>query len=271
MAAPMHSFTTSTAPALLAGSGWPFAGTAHRMGETLPPGPWFWALDPESGDRAPAGTEPVCLGLCGDPWASGLSAFAARRLVAQLAARPAGELIVVTGSLDLLSSLPVLQALARAGRLSAWVRIPSLDERVSAQVEPGGATPGERLSLVRALCEAGIVPGVVVPALQGVNDQARAVSAVFGRARSAGARRAVLAAVEPRRENAMAPDLYVAWLGLLAARLRRQHGLLGPSAQAPSAPPAVVRPSNERLGPRRARERQAPQLSLGLEVTREPA
>src|SRR5688572_24457547 len=99
MAMPMHSFSTAPGPALAAGSGWPLPGGARRPGALAPAGAWFWALDTEAGDAAPRGAEPVCLGLFGDPW-EGLGAFAARRVLAELAARPAGAVAVIAAGAD---------------------------------------------------------------------------------------------------------------------------------------------------------------------------
>lgn len=66
--------------------------------------------------------------------------------------------------------------------------VATLDEEVSARLEPGVAPPRQRIRTIRLLTDAGIAAGIAVaPVLPGLTDQPRSLAAVLATAREAGA------------------------------------------------------------------------------------
>ena len=94
---------------------------------------------------------------------------------------------ILTKSPLLLRDLDLLKR-ARAGRSTANLSIPTLDERTWRATEPRTPNPNARFEAVAALNRAGIPTGdPVAPLMPGVNDSPEQVERILERAREAGA------------------------------------------------------------------------------------
>ena len=79
---------------------------------------------------------------------------------------------LVTKSPLVLRDLPLLVDLARQGNFTAYLSVPTIDERVWRETEPHTPSPLARLDAVRKLNEAGVPAGVLIaPLMPGINDQ----------------------------------------------------------------------------------------------------
>lgn len=81
-----------------------------------------------------------------------------------------------------------LAELAAAAPVEVWCRLPTLDRRLAAALEPGLPPPGVRLAGLRSAREAGLRAGLLVaPLLVGVHDCERDLADLFAAARRSGA------------------------------------------------------------------------------------
>ena len=84
--------------------------------------------------------------------------------------------------------------MSREASVSVSLSIPFSDDAMSRTIEPNASLPSQRFETLRLLSAAGIRTGVgVAPVIPGLNDSQ--ISAVLGRARSAGATSAFLTLV----------------------------------------------------------------------------
>jgi hypothetical protein len=80
--------------------------------------------------------------------------------------------ILVTRSPGVLRDLDLLIPMAQENRLRLLISLCTLDEGLSAQLEPNGALPSERLTAIRRLSKAGIPVGLQIgPILRGITDE----------------------------------------------------------------------------------------------------
>lgn len=96
--------------------------------------------------------------------------------------------IVTKGAL-VLRDLDLLAPMAERGLASVYLSVTTLDNRLSARMEPRAAAPHTRIRTIRALAEAGVPVGVLVaPVIPMITD--RDLEAILEAAREAGARSA---------------------------------------------------------------------------------
>jgi DNA repair photolyase len=82
----------------------------------------------------------------------------------------------------------VLADASRRASVVVSVSIATLDEELGRRLEPGVASPRNRLRAIRMLSDAGIAAGVALaPVLPGLTDGPRQMAAVLAAARDAGA------------------------------------------------------------------------------------
>jgi DNA repair photolyase len=213
--------------------------------------------------------EEVALGTATDPYQPAEGRFRlTRACIVELAASGTPFSIVTRGPL-ILRDLDVLRAAAHDVRVSVYVSLPTLDERVWRTTEPGTAPPASRLRAVRALADAGIDVGIgMAPILPGLSDAPAQLAAAVREARAAGARTIWASVVHLR------PGVREHFLEALAhdwpEQVERYESLFGTRAYLPAE---VVREitapvSEARLAtpsPRRRQVRAQPrQLALSL-------
>src|SRR3546814_5091116 len=85
-----------------------------------------------------------------------------------------------------LRDLDLLAPMAQRGLASVYLSVTTLDNRLSAKMEPRAAAPHTRIKTIRALDEAGVpVGGLVAPVIPMINDSE--LEAILEAARAAGA------------------------------------------------------------------------------------
>ncbi|WP_337243486.1 PA0069 family radical SAM protein [Luteimonas sp. gir] len=93
---------------------------------------------------------------------------------------------LITKSAGIVRDLDLLAPLAAQGLVTVHVSVTTLDNRLSARMEPRAAAPHARLRAMRALAAAGIPVGVMVaPVVPAITDHE--LEAILGAAREAGA------------------------------------------------------------------------------------
>jgi len=98
-------------------------------------------------------------------------------------------LTVITKNALIERDLDLLAALARENLVYAFVSITSLDNRLSAKLEPRASAPHRRIAALKALSDAGVPCGVMVaPIIPMLTD--KWMEEILERARAAGARAA---------------------------------------------------------------------------------
>ena len=96
---------------------------------------------------------------------------------------------VVTKGPMVVRDIDVLQQLAAVASCSVYLSIPSVDDDAWRRLEPGTASPLQRLRAVRALSDAGLHCGVLMaPLVPGVTTRASLVEATLKAAADHGAR-----------------------------------------------------------------------------------
>jgi hypothetical protein len=86
------------------------------------------------------------------------------------------------------AELAAASGTSRSVLLEIRVRIPTVDRRLSAVLEPKGVAPARRFAALRALRRAGLTAGVLVaPLVPGIDDLERDLVELVARARSCGA------------------------------------------------------------------------------------
>ena len=111
------------------------------------------------------------------------------RSVLEVLAQAQHPLGIVTKGSAITRDLDLLAPLAREGLVSVALSVTTLDNRLSARMEPRASAPHARLRAIRSLSEAGVPTGVMfAPVIPAVNDHE--MEAVLAAAREAGATRA---------------------------------------------------------------------------------
>jgi DNA repair photolyase len=131
--------------------------------------------------------KPIALGINTDGWQPierdrGISRGCLQVLLA--ARHPVS---IVTKGAAITRDIDLLAELASHGLASVFVSVTSLDNRLSARLEPRAAAPHTRLKMIAALHEAGVPTGVLVaPVIPMITDQH--LERILHAARDAGAR-----------------------------------------------------------------------------------
>jgi len=120
-------------------------------------------------DRSSWSGESVAIGTATDPYQPIEGHYKlTRRAVALLAAR-ANPFSIVTKGPMVVRDIDVLQEASRRADCRVYLSIPSVDEDAWSKLEPGTASPLQRLRAVRQLSDAGIHAGVLMmPLVPGI-------------------------------------------------------------------------------------------------------
>ena len=132
---------------------------------------------------------PIALGINTDGWQPLERAHGISRACLEVLLQARHPLSIVTKGSALLRDLDLLAELAAHGLVNVHVSITTLDNALSARLEPRAAAPHTRLKLVAALREAGVPAGVLVaPVIPAVTDEY--LERILEAAREAGAQSA---------------------------------------------------------------------------------
>ncbi|WP_374555228.1 PA0069 family radical SAM protein [Thermomonas sp.] len=132
---------------------------------------------------------PIALGINTDGWQPIERRHGISRACLEVLRETRHPLSIVTKGSALLRDLDLLAALARDGLASVYVSVTTLDNGLSAALEPRAAAPHTRLKLIAALREAGVPVGVLVaPVIPAITDEY--LERILAAAREAGAQSA---------------------------------------------------------------------------------
>jgi len=132
--------------------------------------------------------ETVAIGAATDPYQPAEGRYRLTRgCIAALGAARTPISLITRGPL-VIRDRDVLADASRRAEVSISISIATLDEALSARLEPGVAPPRQRLRAIRTLTDAGIAAGVALaPVLPGLTDAPRDLAGVLAAARDAGA------------------------------------------------------------------------------------
>ena len=132
---------------------------------------------------------PIALGINTDGWQPLERAHGISRACLEVLLQARQPLSIVTKGSALLRDLDLLAELAAHGLVNVHVSITTLDNALSAKLEPRAAAPHTRLKLVAALRGAGVPAGVLVaPVIPAITDEY--LERILEAAREAGAQSA---------------------------------------------------------------------------------
>jgi DNA repair photolyase len=132
---------------------------------------------------------PINLGANTDPYQPIERQYRITRQVIEVLAEYRHPLTIVTKSALIERDIDLLAALARDNLVYAFVSVTSLDNRLSAKLEPRASAPHRRIEALRALHSAGVPCGVLVaPIIPMLTD--RWIEQILEQAQAAGARMA---------------------------------------------------------------------------------
>ncbi len=132
---------------------------------------------------------PIAMGTNTDPYQPVERTRRITRALIEVLAECRHPFTLLTKNALIERDLDLLAPLAREGLVSAALSVTTLDNRLSARMEPRASAPQARLRAIRALSEAGVPTGVMfAPVIPAVNDHE--LEAVLAAAREAGASRA---------------------------------------------------------------------------------
>ncbi|WP_111264914.1 PA0069 family radical SAM protein [Marilutibacter maris] len=132
---------------------------------------------------------PIALGINTDAYQPIERDYRITRQCLELLAECRHPVSFVTKGAAILRDLDLLAAMASERLVTVYVSVTTLDNRLSARMEPRAAAPHTRLKAIRALAEAGVPVGVLVaPVIPMIND--RELEAILEAAHAAGARSA---------------------------------------------------------------------------------
>jgi DNA repair photolyase len=151
---------------------------------------------------------PINLGANTDPYQPIERRYRITRDLLELLLEARHPCTIVTKSAMIERDLDLLQQLARDRLVAVYLSVTSLDNRLSAKLEPRASAPHRRLQAIRALSAAGVPVGVLVsPLIPAVTDAD--LEAILSEAYVAGARQAGYAIVRLPYEVAA---LFREWL-----------------------------------------------------------
>lgn len=132
---------------------------------------------------------PIALGINTDGWQPIERRHGISRACLEVLLAARHPVSIVTKGSALRRDLDLLAALARDGLVQVYVSVTTLDNGLSARLEPRAAAPHARLRLIAALREAGVPVGVLVaPVIPALTDAE--LERILAAAREAGAQAA---------------------------------------------------------------------------------
>ena len=153
---------------------------------------------------------PIALGINTDAYQPLERRYRLTRSLVEVMAEFRHPFSVVTKSALVTRDLDLLAPLARQRLVTVYLSMTTLDNRLSAKMEPRAAAPHARLRTIRALADAGVPVGVLVaPVIPAVNDHEP--EAILEAAREAGAQSAGYALLRLPHELR---ELWDEWLQL---------------------------------------------------------
>lgn len=153
---------------------------------------------------------PINLGANTDPYQPIERRYRITRALLEVLLEARHPCTIVTKSAMVERDLDLLEQLARDRLVAVYMSVTSLDNRLSAKLEPRASAPHRRLQAIRALSAAGVPAGVLVsPLIPAVTDAD--LEAILAEAYAAGARQAGYAIVRLPYEVAA---LFQEWLAL---------------------------------------------------------
>lgn len=143
--------------------------------------------------------DPVALGTNTDPYQRAEGRYRLMPGIARALAESGTPFSILTKGTTLRRDLPLLAALRAEVPIGAAVSLALDDETVHAALEPGTPTPRARLSLVRAIADAGLSCQVLVaPVLPMITDSDDQLDRLLGKVAAAGASGATVFALHLR-------------------------------------------------------------------------
>jgi len=138
---------------------------------------------------ATARAESIEIGAACDPYPAAEARLGLTRSVLEVLCQARGLVLALTTRSPLvLRDHDLLRQLDLRHSVTVTVPMTTLDARSAAGIEPGTATPGARLEVVRRLAADGITTRVrCTPVLPGINSSADELDPLFAAARQAGA------------------------------------------------------------------------------------
>ncbi len=132
--------------------------------------------------------EQVALGTATDPYQPIEGTYGLTRACLEAFRDAPTPLGIVTKGPMVVRDIDVLRDLAKATKLSVYLSVPSLDDDAWRRLEPGTASPLQRLRAVRALVDAGIHCGVLMaPLVPGITTKPSLIEATIKAAADHGA------------------------------------------------------------------------------------
>ena len=129
---------------------------------------------------------PIAMGTNTDPYQPIERRYRLTRAIIEVLADCGHPFTLLTKNALVERDLDLLEPLARRNLVSVALSVTTLDNRLSAKLEPRASAPHRRLQAIRRLSEAGIPTGVMfAPVIPAVNDAE--MEAVLAAAREAGA------------------------------------------------------------------------------------
>jgi DNA repair photolyase len=132
--------------------------------------------------------ESVAIGAATDPYQPAEGRFRLTRACIEVLAEAENPFGLITRGPMIVRDIDVLVEASRHAEVSVTFSVPTLDEEVWRQTEPGTAPPQQRLRALSRLVEAGVKTSVgMAPILPGISDRPEQLAAVVRAAREAGA------------------------------------------------------------------------------------
>ncbi|KLI98275.1 PA0069 family radical SAM protein [Luteimonas sp. FCS-9] len=129
---------------------------------------------------------PLALGINTDAYQPIERRYRVTRALIELLAETRHPFSLITKNAGIVRDLDLLAPLAAQGLATVHFSVTTLDNRLSARMEPRAAAPHARLRAMRTLADAGIPVGVMVaPVVPAITDHE--LEAILGAAREAGA------------------------------------------------------------------------------------
>jgi DNA repair photolyase len=132
--------------------------------------------------------ETVAIGAATDPYQPAEGRYRLTRGCLEALGAARSPITLITRGPLVVRDLDVLATASTRAEVRVSISIATLDRELSTRLEPGVAPPRQRLRAIRTLTDAGVAAGVALaPVLPGLTDGPRAMAAVLGAARDAGA------------------------------------------------------------------------------------
>ncbi|WP_200171212.1 Rv2578c family radical SAM protein [Tomitella cavernea] len=170
--------------------------------------------------------EPVALGTNTDPYQRAEGRYRLMPGIIRALAGSGTPFSILTKGTLLRRDLPLLAAASERVDVSVAVSLAMLDPSVQKAIEPGTPSPAARLELIRAACQAGFTPHVMVaPVIPYITDGQRELDVLFAAVAAAGARSVT---VMPMHLRGSTRGWFMEWLARehpkLVGRYRRLYG-----------------------------------------------